>query len=192
VIFGNEAISRIPLTHDKKMIVRMIDEMQLGDIDPNGTKLATAMLSAANRLKRSASKSKIMILLTDGTPSEGDMDPNGVLEVVKKLGIKVYTIGIGSEKEDYFMHPLYGMVAKPQVNKQLLDHIAQQTGGQSFMAHSADDMRQVYDSIDRLEKTEQTVPLFNNYRDIFWYLCWILLCLWIIEPLLTTYLWVGL
>jgi Ca-activated chloride channel family protein len=192
VIFGNEAISRIPITHDKKMVVRMIKELQLGDIDANGTKLATAMLSAANRLKCSESKSKIMILLTDGTPSEGDNDPHRVIEIVKKLGIKVYTIGIGSEKEDYFMHPLYGMVAKPQVNKQLLDYIAQQTGGHSFMAHDVNDMRTIYDTIDALEKTEKVVPIFNHYYDLFWYCALCMVGLWIVEALLVTYCWIGL
>lgn len=192
VIFGNDALSRIPVTHDKKMLVTMINDLQLGDIDPNGTKLATALLSAANRLKRSNSKSKVIILLTDGEPSEGDIDPQKAIAIVKQLGIKVYTIGIGSEKQDYFIHPLYGMIAKPQVNKKLLDYIAVQTGGQSFMAHSAEDMRSIYNTIDQLEKTEHEVPLFSNYRDIFWYFAWILLMLICIEPLLITFVWFGL
>lgn len=192
VIFGNDALSRIPVTQDKKMLVAMINDLQLGDIDPNGTKLATALLSAANRLKRSMSKSKVIILLTDGEPSEGDIDPQNAIAVVKQLGIKVYTIGIGSEQQDYFMHPLYGMIAKPQVNKKLLDYIANQTNGKSFMAHNADDMRAIYDTIDLLEKTEHDIPLFSNYRDLFWYCIWIILLLLCIEPILITFAWFGL
>lgn len=192
IIFGNDAVSRIPLTHDKNMVERMIKELSLGDIDPNGTKLATAMLSAANRLKRSPAKSKIMILLTDGAPSEGDIDPKAAIDIIKKLGIKVYTIGIGSEKEDYFIHPLYGMVAKPQVNKQLLEHIALNTGGRSFMAHNAQDMRVIYDDIDRLERTEKAVPFINKSYDFFWYIGWILLAIWIFDVCMTTLVWVGL
>lgn len=192
VIFGNDALSRIPVTHDKKMLTTMINDLNLGDIDPNGTKLATALLSAANRLKRSTSKSKVIILLTDGEPSEGDIDPQKAIAVVKQLGIKVYTIGIGSEQQDYFIHPLYGMIAKPQVNKKLLDYIADQTGGKSFMAHNADDMRAIYNTIDQLEKTEHEVPIFSNYRDLFWYCSWTLLALICIEPILLTFMWFGL
>lgn len=192
VIFGNDAVSRIPVTQDKKMIVAMINDLRLGDIDPNGTKLATALLSAANRLKRSTSKSKVIILLTDGEPSDGDIDPPRAVDVVKQLGIKVYTVGIGSDKQDYFIHPLYGMIAKPQVNKKLLDYIAYQTGGQSFMAQNADDMRAIYNTIDMLEKTEHEVPIFNNYVDVFWYCAWLLLVLICIEPFFVTFVWFGL
>ena len=107
----------------------MISQLRLGDIDSEGTKLATGIVTAANRLKRSQAKSKIMILLTDGEPSQGDMDPRAAIAIAKKLGIKIYTVGIGSEQPEMFIHPLYGALQKPCVNKELLDAIAQLAEG---------------------------------------------------------------
>ncbi len=191
VIFGNDALSRCPITHDKKIVKNMISELKLGDIDPDGTKLATAMVTAINRLKRSKAKSKIMILLTDGEPSEGDMDPSAAITIAHKLGIKVYTVGIGSEEPEVFMHPFYGMVRKPSVNKKLLDTIAQGTGGKSFMAHNAQDMRAIYDTIDALEKTEYETPIFSRYYDLFGYGVAAVLVLIFAELFLSTFVWFG-
>ncbi len=71
--------------------------------------LTTAIITAANRLKNSNAKSKIIILLTDGAPSENDIDPDLAIELAQKMGIKIYTVGIGSDEEQFFMHPLYGI-----------------------------------------------------------------------------------
>ncbi len=191
VVFGADAISRCPLTLDKQVLEKMVQELKLGDVNPDGTMLATAMVTAVNRLKRSKAKSKVMILLTDGEPSEGDMDPVAAIEVAKKLGIKVYTIGIGSEKDEVFMHPLYGIVPKPKVNKKLLEKIAQQTGGKSFMAHNARDMRAVYDTIDQLEKTELEVPIFSKYHDIFSPFVLTVFCFLLLEVWLSSFIWFG-
>lgn len=192
VIFGKDALSRCPLTMDKKIVRQMIDALEIGDIDPEGTMLSTAMITAINRLKHSDAKSKIMILLTDGTPSDGDMDPGAAIEIAKKLGIKVYTIGIGSDQDDVFLHPLYGMVAKPKVNAALLKQIARATNGRFFMAHNARDMRSIYDTIDRLEKTKHEAPLYSRYYDIFTPLVIGIILVMIIQQLLATFVWFGL
>ncbi len=167
VLFGKNAISRCPLTFDKNMLKDMIEELELGDIDADGTMLVRGILAAANRLKYSTAKSKIMILLTDGEPSEGDVDSSVAIEVANKLGIKIYTVGIGSEGQTMFYHPFYGHIPMQGVNKELLDMIANQTGGKSFMAHNAADMRAIYDTIDQLEKTEHEVPLFSRHEDVY-------------------------
>jgi len=132
-----------------------------------------------------------MILLTDGEPSEGDMDPAAAITIAQKLGIKVYTVGIGSEEPEVFMHPFYGMVRKPSVNKKLLDTIAQGTGGKSFMAHNAQDMRAIYDTIDALEKTEYETPIFSRYYDLFGYGVAAILVLIFAELFLSTFVWFG-
>ena len=93
VIFAHDAISRCPITSDKRIICNMIRESKNRDINSDTTLLATAMITAANRLKHSRSKSKVMILLTDGEPSPHDTNPDTAIEIAKKLGIKVYTIG---------------------------------------------------------------------------------------------------
>jgi len=167
VIFGNDAVSRCPLTLDKAMLKNAVQELELGFIDPDGTLLSRAIITAANRLKYSKAKSKIMILLTDGEPSEGDMDPKVAIKIAKELGIKIYTVGIGSDKQEYFRHPFFGLMPKPTINKQLLETIAKETGGQFFLAQNAKDMRTIYNTIDSLEKTEYETPIYRNYQDIF-------------------------
>lgn len=189
VIFANVAMSLCPLTMDRLLIREKIEELRLGFIDENGTKLAAGMVTAANRLRRSTAKSKIMILLTDGEPSQGDMNMKVALEVVQELGIKVYTVGIGNPNGQTIMHPFYGPVFMPGVNKELLDHIAQKTGGKSFLAHSARDMRDIYQTIDRLERTRHETVIFGNYHDIY-IVPIILLIFWsLLEFFLATFVW---
>lgn len=189
VLFAKDAISRCPLTYDKKILSEIVENLQLGDIDPDGTMLATGMVTAINRLKHSHAKSKIMILLTDGEPSEGDMDPMAACQIAKKFNIKVYTIGIGSTKEEVFMHPLYGFVAKPKVNEALLQKIARDTGGVFFMAHNAKDMREIYDTIDSLEKTKHETPLYTRYYDVYVPFALALLALMVFYITLSSYGW---
>jgi len=192
VLFGNGAISRAPLTPDKQILRKLIAETQVGSfVDAYGTRLFTAIATAANRLKRSTAKSKIMILLTDGEPTEEEADPATVLELVKALGIKVYTVGIGSEEDDYIIHPFYGIQPKPRVNASLLQKIASDTGGAFFMAHDAHEMRRVYEIIDRLEKTTKEVPIFSTYYDIFEPAAIALLCAQAVELALATFTWFG-
>jgi len=192
VIFGADAVSRCPLTMDKAVLKSIVHELQIGVIPHEGTVLSTALITAINRLKNSNTKSKVIILLTDGEPSEGDIDPKIAIDVAKKLGIKVYTVGIGSDKTRTMMHPLYGPIAMPGVNKELLSMIAQQTGGQFFMAQSAKDMRAIYDTIDSLEKTETQAPVFSNFWDVFVPFVWIIFSLIMLELLLSSFVWFGL
>ncbi len=192
VVFGKDAISRCPLTMDKKIIKDMVNTLEIGDIDPDGTMLATAMVTAINRLKQSKGSSKIMILLTDGEPSPGDMDPKAASDIAKKFGIKVYTIGIGSDKDEVFLHPFYGMIAKPKVNASLLQKIARDTGGRFFLAHNARDMRSIYNTIDQLEKTKHEAPLYSRYFDIF--VPFVLVCIVLLglQQLVSTFVWFSL
>lgn len=192
VLFGKDTLSRCPITFDKQLLVDVVDELKLGDIDPDGTMLITGMVTAANRLKHSKSKSKVMILLTDGEPSDGDMDPSVGIDVAKKLGIKVYTVGIGSEENQVYTHPVYGLFAKPKVNKDLLTHIARVTDGQFFMARNARGMRTIYDTIDQLEKTEHEVPIFSLYYDIFVPFIGAIVSICAVELLLSTFVWFAL
>jgi len=143
VIFAKDAVSRIPLTLDKKIINNLIGSLYIGILDPDGTVLSTAIITAANRLKKSDAKSKIMIVLTDGAPSETDVDPALAIELAQKLGIKIYTVGIGSDDDQLIMHPVLGMIAKPRINKALLTKIAHQTGGKFFLARNSKDMRTI-------------------------------------------------
>lgn len=191
VVFGKHVISRCPLTLDKTMLRSVIGDLQLGIVDPDGTVLSRALVTAVNRLKQSTATSKVIILLTDGEPSEGDLQPQVALEAAKRYGIKIYTIGIGSEEQRFAMHQLYGLVAIPRVNKELLDILADETGGKSFLAQNPDDMRAIYDTIDQLETTVHETDIFSNYYDIFVPCVWALSVLLLLEQILATFLWFG-
>lgn len=192
VIFGEDAVSRCPLTFDKSILNTIVYELEIGVIPPEGTVLSTALITAANRLKNSKAKSKIIILLTDGEPSQGDMTADVAIDAATKLGIKVYTVGIGSDEVRTMMHPFYGPIAMPGVNKDLLSKIAKETGGRFFMAQSAQDMRDIYDTIDALEKTDTEAPVFSNFWDIFVPFVYIIFGLIMLELLLSSFVWFGL
>ncbi len=168
VVFGNDALSRCPLTVDKSILKDIVRDVDIGLVNPEGTLVATSIVTAANRLKQSKAKSKVMILLTDGEPSDHDIDPHMALSIAKELGIKIYTIGIGDDQDVWIDHPFYGRIPiKTTLNKKLLTMLAQETGGTFFEAKNAADMRKIYDTIDSLEKTKIQAPIFTNYYDIF-------------------------
>jgi Ca-activated chloride channel family protein len=188
VIFANDALSRVPLTMDKQMLKQIISELEIGFINPNGTLLFSGMLTAVNRLKNSKAKSKIMILLTDGEPTDGDMSPQITLEAVRGLGIKVYTIGIGSDETRYIQHP-FGLIPVPGVNKELLINIAKNTGGQFFLAKNQSDMRMIYDTINKLETSEQEFPSFGRWYELAFFVIWAILVVLFLELFVATFVW---
>jgi Ca-activated chloride channel family protein len=192
VIFANDTVSRCPLTLDKNILNSIIDEVDIGTLDPDGTLLARGLLTAINRLRKVKDKrSNIIILLTDGTPSPNDIDPLLAIEAATQLGIKVYTIGIGSDTDKTFRHPFFGsmMMGYQKVNKELLTQIADQTGGKFFLASNPKDMRTIYDTIDRLEKVEQEMTLFEHGYDIFVPFLWIVFILIALERFLSSLIW---
>lgn len=192
VLFGKDALTRCPLTLDKKMLNSIVQDTKLGIVNPDGTALSRGIVTAANRLKDSKAKSNVMIVLTDGEPSPDDIDSNIAIEIAKQLGIKIYTIGIGSGQERSFIHPLYGLVTLGKINSELLEQFAKETGGRFFLARNADEMRSIYGTIDALEKTEYEAPLYTKYYDIFMPFVWGLLVLLLMEVILASTLWFSL
>lgn len=190
-LFANDALSRVPLTMDKKLLKKVVEELYLGFINPDGTLLFTGVLTAANRLKHSKAKSKIMILLTDGEPTDGDMSPQVVVEILQQLGIKVYTIGVGNDRPSY-VHTLMGLQMVPGVNKDVLEYLAKSTGGKYFLAKNPRDMRTIYDTINALETSEQEVPIFSKWYDVAFSVIWFILALLVFEVLLATFVWFSL
>lgn len=178
VLFGNQALSRCPLTLDKNMLVKLIQETELGLIDPEGTMLSRGLVMGLNRLKKSEAKSKIIILLTDGEPSQGDIDPNEVVRLAQKYKVKIYTIGIGNDEVSYFKHPIFGLqMVQSRLNKQLLEALAYHTGGKFFEAHKPADLATIYGIIDSLEKTHYETDVYQNYYDMFMPFLWVLIAL---------------
>lgn len=190
VLFGNAALARCPVTMDKKVLVSLLEKLELGEIDHQGTLLARGLITAINRLKSSEAKSKIIILLTDGEPSPGDIDPAVAIEIAKKFDIKIYTIGIGSLEDEEMFHPFYGrIVQRPKINEALLKEIARQTDGNYFLAQNEKDMRAIYDTIDQLETTKHDAPLYSRYFDIYGWITIALLGMILCGQLLQATVW---
>ncbi len=191
VLFANESVSRCPLTLDKKMLHSIVDDTELGVINPEGTMIAKALIMALNRLKHSKAKSKIIILITDGEPTPGDLNPRAAIELAKKFGIKIYTIGIGGDG-GFFKHPMFGIQRYGVgLNTDLLSTLAEQTGGKFFEARRSQEMGKIYDEIDKLEKTEYETDVYHKYYDVFMPFLWALICLFCLELFLARFLWFG-
>lgn len=169
IIFGADAASRCPLTSDKKIVTESITMIKIGILDPDGTVLSKAIAMGVNRLRTSSLTSKIMVILTDGEPTPGkDIDPSIPLELAKKANIKLYTIGIGSEKGGYLKHPFYGLIQIPSpLNKTLLDRFASETGGKFFLASNQEELATIYQEIDRLEKSTHQAPTYAHYYEYY-------------------------
>jgi Ca-activated chloride channel family protein len=188
VIFGNDILSRCPLTMDKGMLKKIIDELCIGIIDHRGTVLAHAVVAGANRLKKAGGKSKVMILLTDGEPSDNDIPVETALEIVRALGIKVYTVGIGNDEPQLQRRSMF-MIPYNGVNKQLLTKIATSTGGCYFCARNAADMRRIYDEIDLLETTDHEMPVFTQWYDVYLPLVICILLMMLFSLMISTVVW---
>lgn len=193
VLFGNEAVSRCPLTLDKKMLASIISDVELGIINPEGTMITRGVVMALNRMRKSPSKTKIIILLTDGEPTEGDLDPRSALEMAKKMGVKIYTIGIGGNEGGFYQHPVFGIQqARAPLNKNLLQALATGTGGRFFEATNPAELATIYDTINNLEKTSYETDVYYKYYEIFMPFLWCVLAICFLELFLSRFMWSGL
>lgn len=194
VIFAKDALTRCPLTLDKIILKELVGSLELGLIDDSQTSLGTGLATAVSRLRTSKAKSRIIVLLTDGMPSPGErIDASVATSLAQQAGIKVYTIGIGNEKGCYINHPLVGVrqIAEQALNVELLQKIASTTGGKFFRANKPSDMRTIYDTIDKLEKTEYETNVFHNYYEAFLAYIWWIMLLLVIELLLRFFVFRG-
>lgn len=192
VIFAKDALSRCPLTLDKNILKDVVGELGLGYIDPEGTSLGTGLATAVNRLRKSRAKSKIIILLTDGEPTPEKIEPNVAIDLAKQYGVKVYTVGIGNEKGGFIEHPFFGVrQVDVKLDTELLKKIATQTGGMFFRANNPAQMKQIYNTINSLEKTEYQTDIFHRYYEAFLTFVWGLILLFALELALRIYFWRG-
>lgn len=171
VAFAGRAYIAAPLTLDHEFLMQNLERLNLGMIEDR-TAIGSAISAALNRLRDVVSKSKIIILMTDGQNNAGQVQPLTAAEMAQSLGVKVYTIGVGTRglapfpQTDAFNRKVYVNV-KVDIDEDTLRQIAQKTGGKYFRADSSDTLRNIYTEIDRLEKTEAVVKKYQSYRDVF-------------------------
>ena len=171
VVYAGESFTQTPITSDKGIIKRTISELKWGQLE-GGTAIGMGLGSAVNRLKESTAKSKVIILLTDGVNNSGNIDPRTATELAKELGIKTYTIGIGTNGMADFPWSRDPRTGKLQFRKQqveideaLLKEIAKETEGKYFRATDNTSLKKIYDEIDKLEKTKIEEFKYYNYQE---------------------------
>ncbi len=173
VVYAGESFTQTPITSDKAIVKRTISELKWGQLE-GGTAIGMGLGSSVNRLKESKAKSKVIILLTDGVNNSGNIDPRTATELAKELGIKVYTIGIGTNGMADFpwsKDPRTGLLnfrkQKVEIDEALLKEIATQTKGKYFRATDNTSLKDIYDEIDKLEKTKIEEFKYYNYQEKF-------------------------
>lgn len=169
VIFSGESFTLVPLTTDKNVLKNQLQTIQSGLLE-DGTAIGSGLATSADRLRSSTSKSKVVILLTDGENNGGQIPPVTAKEIAKNLGIKVYTIGVGSE--GYAPIPVQdgaGRVRmqreKVNIDEKLLTEIATETGGRYFRVADNEALTRVYSEIDQLEKSTIEVTSLRQYTE---------------------------
>ncbi len=170
VAYAGESFTKTPVTSDKDIIVKTIDELQWGEIE-GGTAIGMGLGSAINRIKDSKAKSKVIILLTDGVNNAGFVDPITAAEIAAELGIKVYTIGLGTNGMAPFPvarrndGTLIFRNQPVEIDEALLKKIAKETGGRYFRATSNTKLKEIYDEINLMEKTKIEEFKYYNYNE---------------------------
>lgn len=173
VLYAGESYTKTPVTSDKGIVMRALEEIEYNNILENGTAIGSGLATSVNRLKDSEAKSKVIILLTDGVNNSGFIDPKVASELAVEYGIKTYTIGVGSNGTA--LSPIgvlpngrfqYGNV-QVEIDEELLKQIAADTGGKYFRATNNEKLEEIYDEIDSLEKTEIEEFRYYNYDEKF-------------------------
>jgi Ca-activated chloride channel family protein len=172
VTFAGEALTRVPITVDYDVLDQAIKDIRIGELE-DGTAIGTAIATSANRLRRAPGASKVIILLTDGVNNRGRVDPMTAAAAAAQLGIKIYTIGIGTQGEArlpigrspegqlrYEMMPV-------EIDEDLLRDVSATTGGRYFRATDSEALRRIFEQIDQLEKAPVHVTVYTERDE--WY-----------------------
>ena len=187
VIFSGETFTQVPLTTDHGVMLNMLAEMKNGLID-DGTAIGDGLATAISRLKDSEAISKVVILLTDGMNNAGSVDPYTAAEMAKLYGIRVYTIGVGSYgTAPYPVQTPFGtqmQQVKVEIDEKLLTSIANSTGGKYFRATNNQKLDEIYQEIDKLERSKIEVTEFRRLHEEFYPLVAWALALLLLEFLL--------
>lgn len=191
VTYSGEAIAKVPATSDHQVLQDELENLNPIELKP-GTAIGEGLSVAASHLKNSKAKSKIIILMTDGVNTiQNAMPPQTAAELAKSLGIKVYTIGIGTNgyalfptQQDPFTGELIFTEEEVKIDEAALRDIAQMTGGKYFRATSNASLAEVYNEINQMEKTDVKASKTYNYQEYFRIFLWIALAVLLLDALL--------
>ena len=173
VLYAGESYTKTPITSDKSIVLGSLNEVQYDNRISDGTAIGMGLATAVNRLKDSKAKSKVIILLTDGVNNSGTIDPKIASELALNFGIKVYTIGLGTNGmalSPIGIRPNGRFVfdkVKVEIDEKLLKEIAKKTSGRYFRATNNEKLKEIYSEINKLEKTEVEEFKFYNYDEKF-------------------------
>lgn len=173
VVFAGRAYTQCPMTLDYGMLLQLLEKAEIGMIE-DGTAIGSAIGSSVDRLKDTKAKSKVMILLTDGRNNAGEIDPFTAAEIARAFGVKIYTIGAGTKglapfpAFDIFGNKVMKQV-KIDVDDDALTEIAKITDGIYYRATDTESLKEIYNRIDKLEKTEAEVTQYTEYNELFYY-----------------------
>jgi len=187
VAFAGRPYLAAPLTHDEGWIAKRLQNVKIGQVE-DGTAIGSAIVSSVDHLRDSEAKSKIVILLTDGVNTSGSINPLTATEAAKALGIKIYTIGAGTNGEaPYPVRTMFGtqtQMVKVEIDEKTLGEIAEKTGGKYFRATDTDSLEKIYEVINQLETTARKEKKYEDYDEWFAVALWPGLGLLLIEWLL--------
>ncbi len=172
VAFAGEALTKVPVTVDYAVLEQSVLDLRVGELD-DGTAIGTAIATGANRLRRVEGKSKVMVLMTDGENNRGRIDPRTAAEAAELVGVRIYTIGIGTEGEARtpigtgIGGRLRYQTLPVRIDEELLQDIAETTGGRYFRATDAEVLRGIFQQIDQLEKTPVEITRFTQHNESY-------------------------
>lgn len=173
VVFAGRPYTQCPMTLDYGMLLQLLEKVEIGMVE-DGTAIGSALGSSIERLKNTAAKSKVIILLTDGRNNSGEIDPFTAAEIARTFGIKIYTIGAGTKglapfpALDIFGNRVIKQV-KIDIDDDALREIAKITDGNYYRATDTESLKEIYRQIDKLEKTESEVTQYTEYNELFHY-----------------------
>lgn len=188
VIFAGESFTAVPMTTDRSLLANYIKDIKMEMLE-DGTAIGDGLATSINRIKDGKAKSKSIILLTDGSNNTGNVAPVTAAEIAKKYGIKVYTIGVGRNGMAPFpQQNMFGRIEYVNmpvvIDENTLQSIASITGGKYFRATGNNVLSDIFDEVDKLEKTEMDVKHFSHTEDNYMMWAWLALCLFILEIIL--------
>ena len=189
VVFAGESFTQCPLTLDYDVLTSFLQGVQIADESWNGTAIGMALINATNRLRESEGRSKVIILLTDGVNNAGEIEPLTAADVAEAVGVRVYTIGVGSDGS--IRRPVQGIfgtryqTVQVEIDEETLREVAQRTGGKYYRATSEEKLEAIYKEIGELETTEITSEIHVEYSERYLDFLWPGLLLILIELLLS-------